>query len=80
MLLALCLRFPSGCGSVPTHRRVMRAGALIRRTLRRSLDRAGIEYTEDKGFLDSQFVLQVTDAQEAALEKWVREVNDHFYG
>jgi len=53
----------------------MVVGALLRRTLRRSLDRAGISYTEDKSLFDSQFVVQVTPQQEARLKAWVQEVN-----
>lgn len=50
-------------------------GALLRRDVRRALDRAGIEYTEDKGWFDSQFIVTVNDAQRRAIGAWVASVN-----
>lgn len=32
-------------------------GALLRRAFRRACDRMAIHYTEDKGWLDSQFIV-----------------------
>lgn len=52
-------------------------GAAIRRPFRRMLDRKGISYTEDKGFLDSQFILRpVSSEQHADLLAWVRAIEN----
>ena len=51
-------------------------GLIHRGQLRRALRRAGIRFEEDKGLLDSQFVIiEPTDLQLAALINWVERVN-----
>jgi hypothetical protein len=47
-------------------------GALFRRQIRRELQRNGIAFTEDKGFLDSQFVVRTdSKAKYIALKAWM---------
>ena len=51
-------------------------GLIHRGQLRRALQRDGIRFEEDKGLLDSQFVIiEPTDAQLAGLINWVERVN-----
>lgn len=50
-------------------------GALDRRVFRRSLESAGIAYLEDKGFLDSQYVVTATERQHQLIQKWIRDQN-----
>ena len=39
----------------------LQAGALIRRAVRRQLMATGLDWTEDRGLLDSWFVIDVPD-------------------
>ncbi len=51
-------------------------GLLLRGEFRRALQRAGIRFVEDKGFLDSQFVIiEPTDSQLAGIINWAERVN-----
>lgn len=50
-------------------------GAMFRRTFRRALDAAAIPYTEDKGWLDSQFIVDVTETERLTIAKWMAAVN-----
>ncbi|GAC1533571.1 MAG: hypothetical protein NVS3B1_27920 [Marmoricola sp.] len=54
----------------------LEVGALIRRQVRVALDVAGIRYREHKGLLDSSFVVTATQSEWAAIQGWVRSVND----
>ncbi|MBD80461.1 MAG: hypothetical protein CL840_16210 [Crocinitomicaceae bacterium] len=53
------------------------AGVLFRRQVRRELIRVGLDFGEDKGWLDSQFVVRGDYAQvkavQAVLQKWAGE-------
>lgn len=50
-------------------------GLLGRGAFRRALQRAGIRFEEDKGLLDSQFVIiEPTDEQLAGIINWVERV------
>lgn len=51
-------------------------GLLFRGEFRRALQRAGIRFVEDKGLLDSQFVvIEPTDTQLAKIINWAERVN-----
>jgi hypothetical protein len=59
-----------------TSRFPVQAGALVRRPLRRYLDRQGIRYREEKGWFDSQFIiLNATTFQIADIIAWIERVN-----
>jgi hypothetical protein len=48
------------------------AGALIRGDIRRILDQLGIQFTERKGLIDSQFMVTITSAEQGrAYQKMV---------
>jgi hypothetical protein len=56
-------------------RQTYRIGALNRTSFRRSLQAAGISYTEDKGFLDSQFVVDANTAQHQVIVNYINKNN-----
>ena len=59
-----------------TYRYRLTAGALIRRVVRRQLLAAGFTFTEEKGLLDSLFVVTgLTASQFQALHAYVTRVN-----
>jgi len=53
-------------------------GRLYVRSVRRALRAEGMSFTEDKGWLDSQFVVTGTNAEilrlQSALRRWAKEV------
>jgi hypothetical protein len=54
-----------------------RSGALVRRQVRRELQKTGVSFTEDKGLLDSQFVITgLTQHQYTVLLAWFRDIAD----
>jgi hypothetical protein len=54
------------------------AGLLIRGPFRRALQRAGIRFIEDKGILNSQFVIiEPTDNQLVGILNYIERVNDN---
>lgn len=55
-------------------REVFTVGALLRRPFRRALDAAEIVYREDKGLLDSQFIVIGSDAEVDAVREWAASV------
>lgn len=50
-------------------------GALLRRGVRRQLMTAGYSFREDKGLLDSLFLVECTAEQYQVLPRWVGEFN-----
>lgn len=50
-------------------------GALGRSQFRRSLQAGGVSYVEDKGILDSQFVVDATPEQHRIIIKWINTQN-----
>ncbi len=50
-------------------------GGLNRTSFRRALQSAGIEYSEDKALLDSQFVVMASAAQHQVIIKRIDEIN-----
>jgi len=50
------------------------AGLLLRRAVRRGLIASGFSFTEDKGLLDSQFVVSASAADREKLAAWLRSV------
>lgn len=48
-------------------------GALNRRGFRRSLESAGLAYAEDRGFLDSQFVVTASVNHHRMIQKYIKE-------
>ena len=50
-------------------------GAIGRRAFRRALQRANLTYTEDSGFLDSQFIVTAPIENHRMIMKWIDEVN-----
>ncbi len=50
-------------------------GALLRRQFRNACDLYGVKYTEHKGLIESDFVLEGTRQQLKALGAWIKEVN-----
>jgi len=52
------------------------AGALLRREIRRALDKNGIAYIEDKGWLDSQFVITADNATIRRIRGWVKQFEE----
>lgn len=53
----------------------MVAGALLRRSVRASLDSANIGYREHRGLLDSIFVVTATESQWRVIRRWADGVN-----
>lgn len=58
------------------HRDQVRAGALIRRQFRASLDVLGVQWREHKGWLDSVFVITATAAEWDRINSWIRWSNE----
>ena len=54
----------------------IKAGMAVRRKLRRLLLRGNIPFTEDKGFLDSLFIVEVNDYQWKQLVKIIDYFNN----
>lgn len=50
-------------------------GALGRSAFRRALHSGNLSYVEDKGFLDSQFVVEATPRQHQILMEWINDMN-----
>lgn len=42
---------------------------------RRSIEAAGLTYLEDRGFLDSQFVVTGSERHHYIIQKWIRDQN-----
>lgn len=52
-----------------------RSGALVRRQVRRELQRAGVTFREDKGLLDSQFLITgLSEYEYTILLAWFRSI------
>ena len=55
----------------------IRAGALVRKSIRRYLLRAQIAFTEDKSLIDSQFMVTIASgAPGRGLQAFLRSFND----
>jgi hypothetical protein len=54
-------------------REVVTVGALLRRGFRRMLDQEGVSYSEDRGFLDSQFIVKGEPEAMARVEKRIKD-------
>lgn len=52
-----------------------RVGALLRRSFRRILMTMGLEFTEDRGFLDSLFMVTADAQAHARLHRIVERIN-----
>lgn len=60
---------------MPSYKITTTAGALVRRAVRRELQRNGLAFTEDKGLLDSQFVITgLTHYQYTVLMAWLTKL------
>lgn len=55
-------------------RQTYTVGALGRRAFRRALQRANLSYSEDSGFLDSQFIVTAPIENHRMIIEWINEV------
>jgi hypothetical protein len=63
--------------ATPSYKITWTVGLLFRGTVRRAFLRDGVRFTEDKGPLDSQFIIWPTSrAQYDALMAWTRRVSE----
>ena len=61
--------------TVSTH---FTAGLLLRRQFRRELQKANLDFSEEKGVLDSLFVVRGSPGVIDAVNNWLRKVQAEF--
>lgn len=63
--------------STPSYKITWTVGLLFRRTVRRTLLRDSVRFSEDKSLVDSLFIIRPTSrAQYDALMAWMRRVSE----